>query len=74
MKQYSSEVCRLDNRNNLKASTNKLPSLTKMTMWHAHTVHMAKHRNMVGALGPLNPALGLFLSQHDPCMWFSRHP
>jgi len=23
-----------------------------MTKWHAHVAHMAKHTNMVGALGP----------------------
>jgi len=30
-----------------------------MTKWHAHVIHMAKHMDMVGTLGPrpLNPAL-----------------
>jgi len=42
----------------LIASTNKLSLLIKMTKWHAHVVHTAKHINMVeapvwwGALGP----------------------
>jgi len=38
---------------NLIAAANKLSSLIKMTMWHAHIVHMAKNINMVG--GPLGP-------------------
>jgi len=54
---------------NLIVSTNKLSSVIKMTKWHAHVAHMAKHMNMVGdpclvgcpgpgPLGPpLNPAL-----------------
>jgi len=36
----------------LIASSNKISSLIKMTMWHAHIVHMAKHIKMVGAPGP----------------------
>jgi len=37
------KYCRLDER----ASTNKLFSLIKMTKWHAHVVHMAKHKFLV---------------------------
>jgi len=32
---------------NFIASSNKLPSLIKMTKWHAQVVHMAEHMNMV---------------------------
>jgi len=38
----------------LIASTNKLSLLIKMTKWHAHVVHMAKHMNMVEDPGPGN--------------------
>jgi len=42
------KYCRLDDRY-LTASANNLSSLIKMTKWHAHVAHMAKHMNMAGA-------------------------
>jgi len=51
----------LDDRN-LITSTNKLSLLIKMTKWHAHVVHMAKHMNTVG--GPV-PRPVTSLGHHD---------
>jgi len=47
------KYCRLADRQSI-AFTHKL-SLLKMTKWHAHVTHMAKHMNTVVGPGPLAP-------------------
>jgi len=42
---------------NFRVSTKKLSSLIKMTKWHAHVAHMAKHMNMVGGPGSSPPKI-----------------
>jgi len=67
------KYCRLDDRYNLIASANKLSSIIKMTKWHAHVVHMAKHMNMVG--GPFlvgGPGPGLLRPPVNPALYHTN--
>jgi len=55
---------------NLIVSTNKLSSLMKMTKWHTHVVHRAKHMKVVGALDPPLPTSGT----DQECVFFGKWP